>query len=254
MKKLSVGKSALAALALAASPSVFADITPLFEFSAGAGSWSTEFSGEVGSENNLASIDELGLKDSDNTFFYVQFEHPIPLVPNLRLDLTSISTDGSGTLDNTYEIGDTVFPAGTEIISEMDLDFTDAILYYEVAILDFGLNFRKFDVEITATESSSGETATESVDVVLPMVFLQADVELPFTGLYVMGNVNVISYDDKSVTDYRAAVGYGIELSVLSEIGLELGYRSFEIDLGEDDDIAGDVEMSGLYFGANITF
>lgn len=254
MKILTTGKTLLASLIFAASPVAFADVTPLFEFSAGAGSWSTEFSGEVGSDGNRASIDELDLKDSDNTFFYVQFEHPIPLLPNLRLDLTSISTDGTGTLENSYEIGDTFFPAGTEITSEMDLDFTDAILYYEIAVVDFGLNFRKFDVEITAEESITGEMAKESVDAVLPMAFLQADIDLPFTGLYVMGNVNVISYDDKSVTDYRAAVGYGIELSVLTEIGLELGYRSFEIDLGDDDDIAGDVEMSGMYFGANITF
>ena len=254
MKKLFTAKKLLASLALVISPAAFADVTPLFEFSAGAGSWSTEFSGEIGDGTNLANLDELGLKDSDNTFFYVQFEHPVPLLSNLRLDLTSISTDGVGTLEGSYEIGGEVYPANAEIASELDLDFTDAILYYEVAILDFGLNFRKFDVEITATDLDSGETSEESADAVLPMVFLQADVDLPLTGLYVMGNVNIISYDDKSVTDYRAAVGYGIELSVLSEIGLELGYRSFEIDLGEDDDIAGDVEMSGIYFGANITF
>lgn len=254
MKRSSLISAYLAGATMAASVGVAADVTPLMEFSVGAGSWMTEYSGQIGDENNRADVDALDVDDTNNNFFYARFEHPVPFVPNIRLDHVSISTSGTGTLESSYTLGDETFTAGTEVASDWDLSMTDVALYYELAILDFGLNFRQFDVEIMAEEGSSGRSAKESADLLLPMVFLQADVALPLTGLYVMGNVNAIAVDDKSITDYRAAVGYTIDLSVLSEVGLEIGYRGFEIDLGEDEDIAGEVEMSGVYFGANITF
>ncbi len=247
-------KKLLASCMLLSASSAFADVTPLFEFSAGVGSWSTEYSGEVGDANNTANMDELGLDDATNTFIYASFEHAVPLIPQVRVEHTSLSTDGSGTLEGTYTIGGTTYSGGTDLNSSMDLTFTDFILYYEVAILDFGLDFRQFDVEISATEDGSGTTTTESADAIIPLVFLQAQVDLPLTGVYVLGNVSTISYDDKSITDYRAAVGYEIELSVLSEIGVEAGYRAFEIELGDEENISGNVDMSGIYFGLNITF
>ncbi len=241
-------------LSVASTPVLAVDATPFFSVYAGVGSWSTELSGDLG--DTSTDVDDLGLDDEDNGYFYAAFEHAVPVIPQIRLEYIDISTSGSGTLTEAYEIGDETFLANTDVDSDIDITFTDVVLYYEIAIFDFGLTLRQFDAEVAAEGTVAGQSETvtedEAVDGVLPMLYLQTKVELPFTGLYVTGNVNGLSVDDISVTDLRGAVGYGIELGPVAELGLEIGYRSFEIDLGDDEDFAADIEFSGAYFGLNV--
>lgn len=243
-------------LIIASSPVFAVDATPFFSVYAGAGSWSAEISGDLG--DSSTDVDDLGLNDESNAYFYVAFEHAVPLIPQIRIEQSSVTSEGSGT--TLFSFSDVDFTTDAAIDSEIDITMTDAVLYYEIAILDFGLTFRQFDAEVQATGSADVlgvptiVTESESVDGVLPMLYLATKIDLPFTGLYLTGNVNGISVDDKSIMDYRAAIGYGIEIPVLAEIGLELGMRSFTIDLGEDEDYAGDIEFSGAYFGVNVKF
>ncbi len=242
-------------LIFASTPALAIDATPLFSVYAGAGSWNAEFSGELGALGETASFDELGFDDENNVYLYVAFEHAVPFIPQVRLETIDIGSSGIGTLTDAFTIGDETFNLGTEVDTEFDLSFVDASLYYEIAMFDFGVTLRQFDVDATAVSTADATLSdSESVDGVLPMAYLQTKIDLPLTGLYLTGSVNTISYDDKSVTDFRGAVGYGIELSFLAEIGLELGYRSFEIDLGDEEDLVGDIELSGAYFGANVKF
>ncbi len=238
-------------LIIASSPAFAVDATPLFSVYAGAGSWSAEISGDLGDTNT--NVDDLGLDDDSNAFVYVAFEHAVPLIPQVRLERSAVSSEGSGT--TVFTFSDTPFDG--DIDSDIDITMTDATLYYEILVLDFGLTLRQFDAEVQATgtvPSVGVETESESVDGVLPLLYLGTKIDLPLTGLYLAGNVNGISADDESIMDYRGSVGYGIELSFLAKIGLELGYRAFEIDMGEDEDYAGDIDFSGVYFGVNVKF
>jgi len=245
-------KKLLAAMVLAvASPAVMAvDATPFFSVYVGGGSWKADFSGGLGDFDT--DLEELGFDEESNGFFYAAFEHAVPLIPQVRLERTNVSSSGSGTLTGSFSIGDETFTVGTDVASEFDLTLTDAVLYYELLMFDFGLTLRQFDAEAAAVSATLSDS--EEVDGVLPMVYLQAKVDLPFTGFYATGSANAISYDDKSVTDFRAAVGYAFDISILAEIGAELGYRSLEIDLGDEEDFTGDIELSGAYFGLNVKF
>ncbi len=241
-----------AALVFASTPVFALDATPLFSVYGGVGSWSTEVSGDLG--DSETDVNDLGLGDESNNYIYVAFEHAVPFIPNVRLERSAISSSGDSVLTDAFVFGDSSFDA--DVATEIDITMTDAVLYYEIAMVDFGLTFRQFDAEVSAVGTIEGteETESEEVDGVLPMLYVQTKIDLPFTGLYVTGNANAISVDDKSIIDYRAAVGYGIEIPVIAEIGLELGYRAFEIDLGDDEDFAGNIEFSGVYFGANVKF
>ncbi len=238
------------AISLAAAPA-FADVTPLFKVYGGAGQWTSEFGGELGSSET--EISDLGFDDEGNTYFYVGFEHPVPLVPNVRIESTSISSSASGTLTSDFSL-DGGAPLTGEVNSEIDLTLTDGTIYWEILLVDFGLTFRQFDAEVSAEEELSGESQNEAVDAVLPMLYLASQVDLPFTGLYVGGSVNAISFDGKSLTDFRGGLGYHLEVGPLAELGAELGYRSFVLDLGDDEDIQGELDLSGVYFGVNVTF
>ncbi|MFL0798878.1 MAG: TIGR04219 family outer membrane beta-barrel protein [Agarilytica sp.] len=244
-----------AVLIFASTPVFAVDATPFFSVYAGAGSWAAEVSGDLGDSNT--DVNDLGLDEESNGYLYIAFEHAVPLIPNVRLERSSVTSSGTGTLSDFFQFGGQDFNA--DVTSEIDITMTDAVLYYEIALVDFGLTFRQFDAEVSAVGTVDGGgaapvTESEKVDGVLPMLYAQTKIDLPFTGVYVTGNANVISIDDKSIVDYRAAVGYGIEIPVVAEIGLELGYRAFEIDLGDDEDFAGNVEFSGVYFGANVKF
>ncbi len=242
-------------LIIASTPAFAIDATPFFSVYAGAGGWATEVSGDLGGTST--DVEDLGIDDETNNYFYVAFEHWVPVIPNVRLEQSSISTKGTGTISTVFNFADANFTADSEVATEIDITMLDAVLYYEIAMFDVGLTFRQFDVEVEAVGTigaDSGAIRSEEVDGVLPMLYVQTKIDLPFTGLYVTGAANYISYDDKSVTDFRAALGYGIELSIVAEIGLELGYRSFAIDLGDEDDFEGDISFSGAYLGANIKF
>lgn len=239
------------AISLVAAPA-FADVTPLFKVYGGVGQWTAEFSGDLGSTDT--DISDLGFDEEDNTFFYAGFEHPVPLLPNIRIESTSISATGSATLSSDYEFNGTTFSESEVVDSEIDLTFTDGTLYWEILLIDFGLTLRQFDAEVSAESQTTSEFREEKTDAVLPMLYLASQVDLPFTGVYVAGSVNAISFDGKSLTDFRGGVGYHLEVGPLAELGAELGYRSFSLDLGEDEDIEGKIDLSGIYFGVNVTF
>lgn len=255
MKKVLSVITLSCAVTVLTSPLAVADVTPLFSFYAGAGSWASEYKGDIGEANATAEFETLGFDDEDNMYFYAAFEHPVPLVPNVRLELSDLSSSGVGDLTDNFSLGNQSWSAGTEIASRFDMTFTDLTLYYEILMFDFGLTARQFDIEMAAEQvSDTDNSAVESFDGVLPLIYLQTKVSLPFSGVYFTGAGNFVSYDDKSLADLRAALGYDLELGPLATLGIELGYRMFELDLGEDEDLSGVVELSGPYLGLGLEF
>ena len=70
-----------------------ADFVGIF---AGAGYWNSGYNGDI---IDNASLDrDLGLEGSSTGYFYVAFEHPIPVLPNVKLAHASVSDSGTGTL------------------------------------------------------------------------------------------------------------------------------------------------------------
>ncbi|PCK07743.1 MAG: hypothetical protein COA42_12630 [Alteromonadaceae bacterium] len=243
------------ALGLASQGALAIDATPLFDVSLGGGVWNAKFEGELGDEST--DVDLLNLDEETNGFFYISFEHAIPVIPQIRIEHTQISTQGLGQLDFANRLGLGDFDFVTNVHSEIDFTFTDVTLYYELAWIDFGLTARQFSAEVFATgEDLFGnfQSEEEKEDGVLPMLYIATRIDIPGTGFYVRGNANYIAIDDKSVSDFSAGVGYGVKLSFLAEIGIEAGIRSFALDLGDENDFQGDIEITGAYLGLNVNF
>ena len=58
--------------------------------------------------------------------------------------------------------------------------------------------------------------------------------------------INEVSYDDSSITDYQAGIGYETDIG----LGIEAGLRSFQIDYDDsDDDEEADLTIDGIYAG-----
>jgi len=239
-----------AALALALPFSAQADIIGV---TAGAYSWNQDWSGDLrGDETGDDKIDledDLGFDDERANSIYVALEHPIPLLPNIRIASTDMELSETGTLSRQRNYQGKEFQQNTQVDSTFDLSHIDATLYYEildnVISLDVGLTARQFDgkAEITGTTTSGTETATADIDFTIPLLFVGARVDLPLTGLYATGEIHGLKIDDDSIIDTKLGIGYEVGI-----FAVEAGLRSFEID-AEDDDAEFNMTVEGAFLG-----
>jgi|TARA_R110000764_G_scaffold238207_1_gene335125 outer membrane protein len=148
----------------------------------------------------LGANAEAGIFDGDDgsaTYASIDVQHPIPLIPNLRIDVWDFESD----------------PSGTDI---SHLDFTG---YYGVGILwasiEGGVTFRSLDMDRGASSDS------ESV----PMLFLAASLAIPGTGVTLAAeSKSISSFDDVTITDQS----FKIQYQPIPVLGLEVGYRSID--------------------------
>lgn len=210
----------------------------------GAYSWQQEYSGTAQSGTDVLDFNQdLGFDDDTNTSYYVAIEHPIPILPNLKIAHTNMDTTATGNISADF---DGVTFDGT-VITDSDLTHTDFTLYYELldnwVSLDLGLTARQFKEGVRITDQTSGETGEVIIDETIPMLYLAVKFDLPLTGLYIGGDANGVSYDDDDLIDYRINVGYESSIG----LGIEVGFRSFDLDYEDDDNERVDVTIDGAY-------
>ena len=210
----------------------------------GAGYWNAGFDGDVIADVDLDN--ELSIDGDSGNSLYVRFEHPIPMLPNIRLARTDIEDSGTGTLSTNFVFNGQTFTPAQTVATSMDLTHTDLTLYYEVIDigfdLDFGVTARHLDGKVSVG------SAEEDVSGVLPMLYAHGKFGLPFTGMYLGAEGNVISYSGNRVLDYALKVGWETENFILPEFGIEAGYRRFGVDGDASDiDVGVDVAVDGVF-------
>lgn len=242
--------SAIAATSLITS-SVQADVLGLHVV---AGQWQSDYSGSLG--KTPADINELGYSNSDNNFFSIAFEHPIPLLPNLRLAHTDIDTRASGTISSDFQLTDNIYPAGSTIHSGIDLTQIDATLYYELldnwVNLDLGLTVRKYDGEAAVYQENRLPEISQ-MDSYVPMIFGQVRFDLPLSGLYAGADVQYTSYKSDTIADAEINIGYLFDTPVV-DFGLEVGYRVLDMDVDDIDDLNTNIKLDGPYAALKLSF
>ncbi len=160
-------------------------------------------------------------------------EHPLPLLPNIRLDFTPESSfsgsDGAG---------------GTNKVS---LDQTDITPYYEildnVVDLDIGVTFKVLDGKV---EGALNREFSE----VIPMAYLGAGINLVGTGLRIAGDVKYIEYNGDSLSDSRIKAVWNINKLVQAQAG----YRYETLKINDHYDINSNVVIEGPFIGMGVTF
>lgn len=238
---------------LALSGTAQADFLGIF---VGGGLYHSEFTGDFvdersGSSDDIDLEDDLDLGSEQNSYAYVAFEHPIPLLPNVRLGTSRLSHEGSRQLSESIEFDGETFAQGTTVRSRLDLSYTEGTLYYEVldnwVEIDLGLTVRRFDGEIELEGSVDGqsESALRELSFTLPMLHGKGQFNLPLTGLSATLRGDVISYRGNRLSDISLFLGYESSLG----LGVEAGIRNFTAKIDDQDAISGDVGYSGYFVG-----
>ncbi len=195
-------------------------------FNAGIDLWAHQPSGTisyVGGDNDLKN--DLGLGDKTDVGFWLSFEHPLPLLPNIRVAYQKVSTSGSGTLNSTFGYSGNSISKGTAVHSDLSLDQLDTTLYYEildnVVSVDAGLNIKYINGNAKVTDTGASTTVNKDFSAPLPMLYASASVALPFTGLSVGAQGSFITYSGNHLYDVTASASYESAIG----LGGTVGYR-----------------------------
>ena len=229
----------LAGSAVLAAPVAQADVLGL---GAQVGYWDSELSGDVATNGGSVDVkDELNLDGESSNQLSLYLEHPVPLLPNVRVAYINIDQSARGSLNSNFDN----IPAGT-VRSDLELEQLDLTLYYEVldnwVNLDLGLTARDFSGELLVQSSRT------TADAVVPMGYLAARFDLPFSGVSVGIEGNAIAYSGDSLHDFNVYGQY--QLSLLQ---LRAGYRQMAVDY-EDGDDRFDVKIDGPFVSAGVVF
>jgi outer membrane protein len=240
MRKLTL---AVGSSLILAAPLAHADVVGL---GASLSYWDSDSSGNVNSGNDSVDVnDQLRLEDDGNANASIYLEHPVPLLPNVRLAYTLVQQSGSGALTSPYD-GVSAGP----VRSDLDLEQLDLTLYYEVldnwANLDLGLTVRDFSGDLLVQNGI--QSSRTKADGVLPMGYIAARFDLPLTGVAVGAEGNFISFDGDSMRDFNVYGQYSISL-----LQLRAGYRQIAVDYEDGSDVF-DVKVDGPFISAGVTF
>lgn len=214
-------------------------------FAVGAAYWNPDPSGDIEYQNLGKNdfSDDLKLGDTQETVLWALIEHPVPLLPNVKLMRTPLQLEGkNGTLKADFGSVQANLPG---IDTTVVLDQTDAVLYYEIldnwVTLDLGLDFKFIDG--SAEVSGHGQRTKESFSATIPMLYANAQFELPFTNFSVGVEGALLSVGDNSVTDVTATVGYESDIG----LGALLGLRQQSVVLKDAGDVDLDFTVSGPF-------
>jgi len=229
----------------------------LLDFEVGAGYWNANPSGDLNYGTEVDIEKDFGLSDSNNTYLFADFNHFVPIVPNVRIEQQSLKTDASASRSFTWN-SQTI---GINNKTDLDLTQQDLILYWGVpglnlltagiVDLNFGLDIKKFDGYITA----NNETA--DLDFVLPMGYLAATIDPPFMPATLSASYKTINYDGSSINDMMAKVSIDLPIPIpLLDIKFDLGYKEQSLKISESvsDNISADIKFDGMFFGVSAKF
>lgn len=255
MKKL-----CLAVALAAASLTPVAQADTLLGLYVGAEGWKTTNEGSFANKGNLQSFN---FEDDTFTSFYAALEHPVPLVPNVKLKHTELEITGSTVLSETFEFGGTEYRTNTKATTVSDLSHNDITLYYELfdndlVSFDFGINVKQFDGEISVTgeDQATGQTVSERVEFsgYVPMGYLRGEIGIPMTGLSVFAEGSLLSIDGSSIQDYQVGVAWEFIDNMAIDVAVRAGYRSIQLELDDIDDIDTNLDFSGPFLGLQLHF
>jgi outer membrane protein len=196
--------------------------------------WAPEASGSFSYSNGGTTTTDFNQKTTDNYQIGVYLEHPIPLLPNLRLDYTSGQAYSGSSL-----VG------GTNQVTLNQLDITP---YYEIldnmeVDLDVGISAKVVDGSVDGVRN-------QNINSVIPMVYVSTEVNIPVLPLAVGADIKYFTTGGDSVTDARIRAIWKIMLGLEAQAG----YRYENFNLDNRFDMTTDSTFKGPFVGVGYSF
>ena len=182
------------------------------------------------------NIGYLGLDDKTNPYVWIKFIHPIPLIPNIKLQYTKYNSDGHSNYiaGNVKVFGDvSINTAITNASTSQTIDSYDLTFFYEMkpVVVDleagFGVDFWKGHTKIYGTLQGTSIKKTwvdSDWTVILPYVYGSVET-MQFFGFSALGYVKWAKAGDNHHYEYLAALKYTIDIPGPVNPFVKLGYK-----------------------------
>lgn len=232
---------------LTAMPLVgFADV---IGFEAGINYWNHSMSGEVKSPLAANDFVRIDFDDNNDINMFVAIEHPVPFLPNVKLQQNNLQAAGLVPVSDANFQNDQAI----NVRGDIDLSHTDVILYYEIldnwVNLDLGLSAKYFNGYSRFKYENIIDDEADFDDWI-PMLYGKAQFDLPLTGLSASAVVEALTFDSNNITDVDLALKYQTNFG----LGAALGYRAIDVDLKNINSFRSDLKSDGFYLGLNLDF
>jgi outer membrane protein len=226
----------------------------------GGGVWNNELSGEITSGTPAYTFDSdiLDYDKASKGYIWAFIKHPVPVLPNLRLEYAAVDYAGTSTQSFVYK-GETYLASAK---TDLTLNQFDIIMYYNLLdntawmTLDLGLDVKVIQAEFNAVDSV-GNSAQLKETLPLPMAYGRLRFEIPGVDIGLEGSAKYSAYKNSKVSDYSVKADYTLVDILPVDVGLEVGYRVQQLDLDGTDfdvDTTLDIKVKGVFAGAVIRF
>jgi len=199
-----------------------------------------QFQGDV-----LKLEDTLKWESEGDMFIKAYLEHPLPIIPNIKIGYSDFSHAGEGSVNKSFTFGGETFNTDRKIETKFDLKMYDLTLYYELLDnwinIDAGVNIKYIDGELSV-KSGSREKSTD-FQVPVPMLYGKVRLDIPATDLSFQVEGNYITYNKNTFYDAEIGARYTLALG----LGIEAGYKTMKLDIQEIDDLSMESDFSGAY-------
>ena len=241
---MSITKTGMAFLAASFLISSGSQAATILGATAGASYWPSSINGQIQSGGSAIDLEnDLNFERQDVAVLFATLEHPIPLVPNFRVQYSSLAQNTQGNITTSFQNVTFSGPVSTNV----DLTHFDFTLYYEIldnwVSLDVGLNAKYFqgNIDIKQNSNLAQQTNTE-LKTAVPMLYASAAFDMPFTGLSLIAEGSGVSYSSNQL--YDANIRLREQIAVFA---FEVGYRTLKLKLNDVDGINVDADISGPF-------
>jgi len=190
--------------------------------------------------------DDLKWSKESDAFAKLYIEHPIPVLPNIKLGYTDFSHIGSGTVGQAFTFSNQTFNVNSDIQTDFNLKMYDVGLYYEIldnwVNLDVGLNVKFIEGSLSVASNLVPEERSD-FSAPLPMLYAKARFDVPATDLSFLVEGNYVEYEGNRFYDAEIGARYTFALG----LGVEAGYKTMSLKLDNVDDVSMDTQFSGAY-------
>ncbi|HTG00075.1 MAG TPA: TIGR04219 family outer membrane beta-barrel protein [Nitrospirota bacterium] len=226
------------------------------------GEWWQSPSGTI-AYKPVTSIDDIDLKNDlkydtkARPYFRAKVELPVVL-PNVYLQYTPMSFEGTGSKDVNFHYGGTTFQANVPTQSKVKLDHTDLALYYPIPLLktatlgklnaELGLNVRQIKFEGSISQSTAGLSASKDLTIYVPMIYAGVQIK-PVSLFSLEAEIRGIAYGSNHYYDYLGR----LKVNPIPVVFIAGGYRAEDLKIDASDVKAG-IKFSGPFIEAGVSF
>jgi len=234
----------------------------ILSFSMGAGEWQQNIGGyvkkgdDINFFNNKSAEDDgddhtgnLGLHNQTRPFIWAKIIHPLPFVPNMRLQYTRFDTQGDGKAVSSIKIFGVELSGNANVHTRLAMNSYDATFFYELkpvfADFEAGIGLNVLQGYSKVENKDTGDTTEGKW--VTPLPYLYASVETtPIFGVSFESSARYLNVSAGHYYDYRGGLKYHLKVPFLVDITTSAGYRYQDI-LGKDGDDKTILRYNGPY-------